>query len=121
MAMTTPVFMGTKGDKKSMSFVMPSDYWEDEEKLRGEAPTPLDGTGIEKIKVGKEVRVAMWYGGVSSQEAQKKKAEELRKAVEEDEDWKVVGEGDVIVANYNDPFTSPWKRRNEIQLRVEKR
>lgn len=122
MAMTTPVFMGAEGDKKSMSFVMPSAYWGDDEKLKDEAPTPLDGTGIEKVQVGKETRVAMWYGGLSSPAAQKEKAGELMKAMEEDEEWEIVGgmEG-MIVANYNDPFTSPWKRRNEVQFKVERR
>lgn len=118
MAMTTPVFMGDAGGRKSMSFVMPSDYWKDEGKLKDEAPTPLDGTNIEKVMVGKVTRAAMWYGGMSSSETQKKKKEELLKAIEEDGEWRAIDEP--ITANYNDPFTSPWKRRNEVQVKVER-
>ncbi|GMH58568.1 hypothetical protein TrRE_jg11459 [Triparma retinervis] len=122
MQMTTPVFMGREGGGRRMSFVMPSDYWGDEAKLRENAPTPIEGTGIVKVPVGGEVRAAMWYGGIGSQAAAEEKGDELFRAIGEDEEWRIVGgrEG-MMVANYNDPFTSPWKRRNEVQFKVERR
>ena len=32
----------------------------------------------------------------------------------------MVEEEDITVAQYNDPFTSPWKSRNKVSLKVVK-
>ncbi|GMH74530.1 hypothetical protein TL16_g06490 [Triparma laevis f. inornata] len=120
MAMTTPVFMSP--DK--MSFVMPSDYWGDEAKLKNEAPTPLATSDVEKEAVGKKLVAALWFGGVSTKKISERRKAELQNFLDGCGGFGV-GDGDgddaFLVASYNDPFTAPWKRRNEILANVQRK
>ena len=38
-----------------------------------------------------------------------------------DKDWMPVGSEPVVLAQYNDPFTPPWKRLNEVSVAVQAR
>ena len=121
MAMTTPVFMYSGDDSKRMSFVMPSEYWGDENKLANEAPTPLEDSGVKKEAKQRETVAALWFGGVSTSREVARRKEELLKKLGSDKDFAVAQGSEPYAASYNDPFTSPWKRRNEVLVRVTAR
>ncbi|GFH60573.1 hypothetical protein CTEN210_17049 [Chaetoceros tenuissimus] len=117
MKMTTPVLTTGEGEDKSMAFVLPSDYWQ-EDSLKN-APTPLDNSLVElKREDVKQVAVVMFGGFASSKDVESKK-EKLLKSLENDKDWMVSPESEKItLAQYNDPFTPPWRRRNEVSISV---
>mmetsp|Transcript_34720 Transcript_34720/g.81401 ORF Transcript_34720/g.81401 Transcript_34720/m.81401 type:complete len:134 (-) Transcript_34720:386-787(-) len=117
MAMTTPVI--NKGGSK-MSFVMPSDYWEDTAK----SPTPMtrDVTIEESDMVADSSTLAvMWFGGYATKEEVEKRKKALVSMVEANEEWDLVQPGgDPYLLQYNDPFQPPWKRRNEVVAAVKR-
>jgi len=117
MAMTTPVI--NKGGSK-MSFIMPSDYWEDTSK----SPTPMTGdvTIEDSDMVADSSTVAvMWFGGYASKDEVEKRKKALMSVVESNDEWELVdASGDPYLLQYNDPFQPPWKRRNEVVAAVKR-
>ena len=109
MAMTTPVF--TRAGQ--MEFVLPEDYWKD----LGKAPPPL--TNVELTYGEGGLVAASYYGGYATTDEVARRSAELVEAIEASEDYAVAGE--TYSAAYNDPFTPPWRRRNEVLVPVEKR
>ena len=127
MAMTTPVIMDRAAG--TMSFVMPSDYWGGGERGEGDAlegaPAPRDGDDVtlggDGAGVGGARVAALWYGGLATLRDVSARQAQLLAALERDGEWRVEPGATPLVANYNDPFTSPWKRRNEVLVRVVRR
>jgi len=111
MAMTTPVLMS--GGK--MSFVLPSTYWNS---LEG-APTPVSGSMIklEQSALSNDCAV-IFFGGYCSDQEQLKYRKELLLEIERSGKWRVVESASPYTLQFNDPFTPPWKRRNEIAISV---
>jgi len=117
MKMTTPVFTTGDGDGKEMAFVLPSTYW-DEDSL-SKAPSPLENSLVQlKREIGGQRAVVMFGGFASSKEVELKK-QQLMKSLEADKEWGAVENVPVTLAQYNDPFTPPWKRRNEVSVPVQ--
>ena len=125
MAMTTPVISRRSADGADgmeMSFVMPSKYWEEAE----EAPPPLDDSGVQVRGSGggvldeSQALGTLWFGGFGGPDdvAARKKA--LLEALAADEEWEALP-GEPVLMQYNDPFTPPWKRRNEVAVPVKQR
>ena len=108
MAMTTPVF--TRAGQ--MEFVLPEAYWKD----LGKAPPPL--TNVELTYGEGGLVAAAYYGGYATKDEVAKRSAELVEAIEAS-DYSVAGE--TYSAAYNDPFTPPGRRRNEVLVAVEKR
>ena len=108
MAMTTPVF--TRAGQ--MEFVLPKEYWKD----LGKAPPPL--TNVELTYGEGGLVAAAYYGGYATKDEVARRSAELVEAIEAS-DYAVAGE--TYSAAYNDPFTPPWRRRNEVLVPVEKR
>jgi hypothetical protein len=108
MAMTTPVF--TRAGQ--MEFVLPETYWKDLEK----APPPL--TNVELTYGEGGLVAAAYYGGYATKDEVARRSAELVEAINASEDYAVAGE--TYSAAYNDPFTPPWRRRNEVLVPVEK-
>ena len=129
MAMTTPVIsMSTKttdgSEQKKMSFVMPSRFWQ--EGSLASAPAPVDGSiQLEQFSEAKtgQFLAACWFGGYCTQSDVDKRVAEMRKRIDEDASWEVVGgtSQTPLVLQYNDPFQPPWKRRHEVCLVVTKK
>ena len=120
MKMTTPVL--TVGDEeidKAMSFILPSDYWA--EGADSQAPKPLDGSGVQIERDEGGTRAAIMFGGDSSKAVVERKKAQLLEGLEKDDEYEIADGGLVILAQYNDPFTPPWKRRNEVAVSVAAR
>ena len=108
MAMTTPVF--TRAGQ--MEFVLPEAYWKD----LGKAPAPVSNVELTYGEGG--LVAAAYYGGYATTDEVARRSAELVEAIEAS-DYAVAGE--TYSAAYNDPFTPPWRRRNEVLVAVEKR
>lgn len=118
MKMTTPVFTQGNDESKEMSFVLPSDYWSDEGITK--APTPLQQSLVTVKRNDGGFRAATMFGGFASKKDIEAKKELLLKGLDSDKEWVAI-KRDVTIAQYNDPFTPPWKRRNEVSVAVKKR
>ena len=105
--MTTPVF--TRAGQ--MEFVLPETYWKD----LGKAPAPVSNVEITYGEGG--LVAASYYGGYATKDEVSRRQAELVEAIEAS-DYAVAGE--TYSAAYNDPFTPPWRRRNEVLVAVEK-
>ena len=99
-----------------MSFVMPSDYWAEDGVTT--APQPLDGSGVKLQRNEGGTRAVVMFGGFASKADIAKRKEQLLKGVEADKDYTVKEGRNVTLAQYNDPFTPGWKRRNEVSIDV---
>lgn len=113
MKMTTPVLM-TGGENKTMSFVLPSAYWNGE-KI---APEPLGDSGVRLEERAGEVRAVIMFGGYASKNEVEQRKSQLRRYLAEQSEWRFDDNEVFAVAQYNDPFTPPWKRLNEVSLPV---
>ncbi|KAL3795618.1 hypothetical protein ACHAW5_002814 [Stephanodiscus triporus] len=114
MKMTTPVFSEGEGASRKMSFVLPSDYWEEE----GQAPRPLSDSSVKVSSVEASLRAVVAFPGLGRKVDVANRSEKLREMLKSDKEWKAVEGAPVILAQYNDPFTPPWKRRNEVSILV---
>lgn len=124
MSMTTPVFTSSSpgNDSKQMSFVLPSEYWT---KLEN-APKPMesksnDDKGVMLIQEEAQTRAVLLFGGFASKKEVETQKEELLNKINGDPDFKLASDQktqDIRLAQYNDPFTPPWKRRNEVSVLV---
>jgi hypothetical protein len=117
MEMTTPVISEGEGASRKMSFVLPSDYWE-EERL---APKPFSDSSVKVSTVEASLRAVVAFSGLGRKEDVAKRSEKLRAMLRTNKEWKAVEDAPVILAQYNDPFTPPWKRRNEVSILVNSR
>ena len=117
MKMTMPVFSSSQDTDKTMSFVLPSDYWQSVEN----APEPLPESGVTLERKGSETRAVVLFGGYASKSKVAEREAALRSSLGNDRKWQIAGDEDVMVAQYNDPFTPPWKRLNEVSIAVEER
>jgi len=117
MKMTTPVLSEGEGADRKMSFILPGDYWEEE----GKAPKPLSDSAVKVSAVDECVRATLAFPGVGRKTDVENRSSKLREILQSDQEWCVVEDAPVILAQYNDPFTPPWKRRNEVSILVEPR
>lgn len=117
MKMTTPVLSEGEGADRKMSFVLPSDYWEEESK----APKPMSDSAVEISNVDGCERAVLAFPGFGRKADAENRSNKLRQILESDKEWSAVKDAPVVLAQYNDPFTPPWKRRNEVSVLVEPR
>ena len=115
MKMTTPVLSQGEGSDRTMSFVLPSDYWQEKDK----APTPLSDSSVKVSSVDGCDRAVIAFSGFGRKSDKESRSIKLREMVEADKDWDAVDGAPIVLANYNDPFTPPWKRRNEVSIQVQ--
>lgn len=116
MKMTTPVFTSPIEDgDKQMEFVLPSNYWNDDSLET--APKPLAGSGVSLIQREPQERAVLMFGGYASKKEVAKRKKELMAALKKEKEWKAAEE-EATTAQYNDPFTVPWRRLNEVSIKV---
>lgn len=129
MKMTSPVL--TTEDQR-MSFVLPSQYWI--ENVENTAPKPLKGSGVTVEKVEGDTRAVLLFGGYAVNISQRKKelllslptpsSSSYSDAMHEKSKmngnmvWEIEPSATPVLAQYNDPFTPPWKRLNEVSVAV---
>ena len=126
MKMTTPVFTTNPGevsseideqDDRKMEFVLPSNYWGTENLSK--APMPLESSGVTLQERESETRAVLMFGGYASKkEAEERKKQLLSTLSKRDSKWRPI-EDTLSLAQYNDPFTVPWRRLNEVSVKVE--
>jgi hypothetical protein len=109
MSMTTPVF--TRDGQ--MEFVLPETYWG---KDLSAAPAPVSNVELTSGEGG--LVAASYFGGYATKDEVERRSAELVEAIAASGGYTVAGE--TYSAAYNDPFTPPWKRRNEVLVAVEK-
>ncbi|CAL1162000.1 unnamed protein product [Cladocopium goreaui] len=130
MAMTTPVQMDRGSG--AMSFIMPSKYWSSLE----DAPLPAANAGVSLEERPRETLAVSIFGGYALGPTVAKKTEELIDFLQKSDRWEMVTnstrlmqrlelwlvkgalKGEASETLYNDPFTVPWKRRNEVSIPV---
>jgi hypothetical protein len=119
MKMTTPVLSSGQGSDRKMSFVLPSDFWKDGSLQL--APKPMEGSGVDlEVNMGGERAVVM-FGGYASKSEVDLRQKKLLDSLAKDKEWEADKTEPFQLAQYNDPFTPPWKRLNEVSLRVQAR
>lgn len=119
MKMTTPVLSEGEGDSRTMSFVLPSSYWKDGDILR--APKPLPDSAVKVSSVDGCERAVLMFSGFGRKTDVESRSKRLREILESDKEWRPIEDAPVTLAQYNDPFTPPWKRRNEVSIPVAPR
>jgi hypothetical protein len=102
-----------------MAFVMPSTYWEEEG--LSNAPSPLKDSLVKLKRDLGGHRAVLMFGGFASPKDIASRKSQLLKELEKDKEWKIVDGSTFTLAQYNDPFTPPWKRRNEVSVPVIKK
>jgi len=117
MKMTTPVLKVGEGDDSQMSFVLPSEYWDGLEA----APKPFDESGVVLEKNAGGDRAVVMFGGFAGKKDVEERKKQLLDSLAKDDEWTAEPNALVFVAQYNDPFTPPWKRRNEVSVNVVRR
>ena len=114
MKMTTPVLKVGEGDDSQMSFVLPSKYWKGLES----APRPFDESGVVLEKNEGGDRAVVMFGGFAGKKDVEERKKQLLDSLAKDDEWTAEPDAPVTLAQYNDPFTPPWKRRNEVSVKV---
>mmetsp|Transcript_19354 Transcript_19354/g.36542 ORF Transcript_19354/g.36542 Transcript_19354/m.36542 type:complete len:426 (-) Transcript_19354:260-1537(-) len=119
MKMTTPVLSRGEADAKTMSFVMPSEFWKADGLSM--APKPLEGSRVVLERVEGDERAVVMFGGYASKKEVENKKTLLLDKLQNDNDWMPANDDPPVLAQYNDPFTPPWKRLNEVSVAVKSR
>lgn len=116
MKMTTPVLSRGEGEDRLMSFVLPSSYWNNGIE---NAPAPLEGSGVVLEYDDGGERAVVMFGGFASKKDVEMRTKQLLEGLRRDADWQADPEDSTVsLAQYNDPFTPPWKRRNEVSVKA---
>ena len=106
--MTAPVTVKPDNEGWVLHFVMPSNY------DMSQLPVP-NNSGVSLKKIEAHLAAVIIFSGFTTDSKIQKKTEEL-KAWLEKQNFEIAGPQQI--ARYNDPFTLPWLRRNEIIFKV---
>lgn len=108
IAMTSPVTRAPSGDAWTIRFMMPSDY------TSATLPRP-DNSAIRIVTVEPGLRAVVRFSGLATESRIAKAKADLRGWIGS-EGLNVTGPEEA--AWFDDPFTLPWRRRNEVSLPV---
>ena len=106
IAMTAPVTMEAQNQQWRLHFVMPQGM------VLGDLPKPVD-TSVQLRELPAQRMAAVRFSGLTTAASIEQQTQLLK-------DW--LGRNNLAfddrpqVARYNDPFTLPWNRRNEILI-----
>ena len=116
MKMTTPVLSTGDGEERQMSFVLPSEFWKEDG--LDSAPKPFDESGVVLERKQGDERAVVMFGGFAGKKDVEERTKQLLDGLARDREWSAEQGATVTLAQYNDPFTPPWKRRNEVSVKV---
>ena len=109
ISMTAPVVTTDSGGRIEMSFILPKEYTTDN------APKAQS----DKVKIssvsGRKI-ATIRFSGFTTIEKVKKKEQELLQILKENS---IEIQGSPMLFRYNDPYTPPFMRRNEIGIEVK--
>jgi len=108
IAMTAPVTVEPKGDQWRLHFVMPDNYQLDS------LPRPND-PNVRLREVASHRAAAIRFSGFTTDASIRESTQALRAWIAKEQLTEI---SPPQVARYNDPFTLPWNRRNEILIEV---
>ncbi|MEL6168901.1 MAG: heme-binding protein [Pseudomonadota bacterium] len=108
ISMTAPVTQRTNGGAWDVAFMMPATW------TRDTLPSPLNAD-IRFEETKSEILVVRRFPGWATTGRIATESARLRQSAAK---AGLATEGDVRVMYYDDPFTVPWRRRNEVALRV---
>jgi hypothetical protein len=113
MAMTMPVETSSSASDSdgSMSFVLPKKYAE-------ESPMPLEGSGVQVIKVPRRLVAVKTFAGIVTDQETKRQKTALLESLAADGVYEPIDTEQVSVLQYNSPATVPFRRRNEVAIVV---
>jgi hypothetical protein len=116
IAMTSPVITEEQQKDRKMAFVMPSKY-----KNIEDLPVPSD-PNVKLVQIPEKIVAVASFSWWVTESSAKSNEETLRQLVKEEAPEVVLSSDPslVQVAQYNDPFTLPFYRKNEIWIPVEK-
>ncbi|MAF81563.1 MAG: heme-binding protein [Proteobacteria bacterium] len=106
--MTAPVTVKPDNEGWVLHFVMPSNY------DMSQLPVPNNNSILLK-KIEAHLAAVIIFSGFTTDAKIQNKTEELKVWLEK-RNFKIAGPQQI--ARYNDPFTLPWLRRNEIIFKV---
>ena len=106
--MTAPVTVKPDNEGWVLHFVMPSNY------DMSQLPVP-NNSSVSLKRIEAHLAAVIIFSGFTTDSKIQKKTEEL-KAWLEKQNFEIAGPQQI--ARYNDPFTLPWLRRNEIIFKV---
>jgi hypothetical protein len=109
IAMTSPVTQTGSAGAWTVTFMMPSDY------TRDTLPVP-DNTAIRFFEAPAERQVVLTFAGFATDRALEKQVASLRQLASAEG---LAISGNPIFHFYDDPFTAPWNRRNEVAFVLE--
>jgi hypothetical protein len=58
------------------------------------------------------------FGGFAGKKDVEERKKQLLEILSKDSEWTAEPNATITLAQYNDPFTPPWKRRNEVSIKV---
>jgi hypothetical protein len=85
------------------------------------APQPFVNSGVKLERNGGGERAVLMFGGYASKNDVKRRKRELLASLAKDKVWEYLEDEPVALAQYNDPFTPPWKRLNEVSIGIQLR
>lgn len=109
IAMTAPVISREEQQVMEMSFILPTEFNEDN------APLP-NNSNIKIFDVAEKKLAAIRFSGMTGEEKVRKKKETLLKTLKQ-KNIKTIGK--YFLYRYDDPWTPAPMRRNEVVIEVE--
>ena len=109
IAMTAPVTQTGEGGLWTVTFMMPAQYTEDT------LPVP-NSEAIRFVRTEPERKLVLMFSGRATDRSLAQKTEELRAIAAR---AGIELSRSPVFAFYDDPFTMPWNRRNEVAFMVD--
>lgn len=108
IAMTAPVATRSNAENMQMEFFLPKEY------VASTAPAPTDPSITVESRPPRTLAV-LSFSGYATDDRVRKRREELHDALET---FDIKTSGEPFLLQYNDPFTPPFMRRNEVAVEI---
>ena len=110
--MTAPVTLTTSSTVKTMTFMIPSRFYETA------IPEPTNEK-VKVVKVESQLRAVVGFSWIAGDEKKEEKTGELKAWLNSLEKYEQIGEP--IYAGYNSPYTLPWLKTHEMMIEIKEK